>query len=249
MSLQIADLKRCKVTLVAFVRFDSRVSFQMPPQIACLNRCIVASVAFVRFFSRANFQIRPQIACLNGCIVAFRGSVHHSNKLLTELFCVIVVEFWRFQLLLFPLTMTRFEILPKFPSQSIKKQGVDSFVSCYKLSTALIAQGPSLSLWTQNILLYTFCQTTFSQPSSQFSLNSSPSSTTATPPPPLAPLYIFGIVVLLLLCPYPINLLVKLPCFVNENKAESTWNDYISTSNSGSIAVSLRILYMGWIIH
>ena len=168
MSPQMACLNRCIVALLAFVWFFSRVSFQMSLQIAGLNRCKVALVAFVRFDSRMNFQMRPQIACLNRCILAFRGSVHHSNKLLTEYFCVVVVEFWRFLLSLFLLTMTRFEILPKSPSQSIKKQTGDSFVSCYKLSTALTAQGPSLSLWTQNILVYTFCQTTFSQPNSQF---------------------------------------------------------------------------------
>ena len=81
------------------------------------------------------------------------------------------------------------------------------------------------------------------KPSSQFSLNSSP-STTATPP---APLYIFGIAVLLLLCPYPINLLVRprkmlMPCFVNENKAKSTRNHYICTSNLKTLLTS----FLGW---
>ena len=159
--------------------------------------------------------------------------------------------------------MTRFDILLKSPSQSIRKQTVDSFVSCYNL----------LCYFT---LLVTSCQQLW-QPKYQVNLcelktfccilsvklrapNLALNSLWIPPPPPLppspptpAPLYIFGIAVLLLLCPYPINLLVRprkmlMPCFVNETRPNQP--EIITyVSNSGSIAVSLRILYTGWIIH
>ena len=70
MSLQIDFLNSCKVTLVAFVWFLSRVIFQMCSQIACMKRCIVALVALVCPFSRVGFHMSPQFACLNRWIVA-----------------------------------------------------------------------------------------------------------------------------------------------------------------------------------
>ena len=64
MSLQIACLRRGKVTLVAFVWLFSTVCFQMCPQIACLRRGKVTLVAFVQLFSAVCFQMSPQVACL-----------------------------------------------------------------------------------------------------------------------------------------------------------------------------------------
>ena len=45
----------------------SNVRIQMAPQIACLRECTVTMVAFVRLFSTVRFQMRPQIACLRRC--------------------------------------------------------------------------------------------------------------------------------------------------------------------------------------
>ena len=50
MSPQIAFIRGCIVTLVAFVWLFSTVYFQMFPQIACPRRGIVSLVAFVWFF-------------------------------------------------------------------------------------------------------------------------------------------------------------------------------------------------------
>ena len=69
MSPQIAGLRGCKTTLVAFVWLFSTVRFQMCPQITCLNRCIVALVTFVWLFSTVCLQMSPQIACQRGCII------------------------------------------------------------------------------------------------------------------------------------------------------------------------------------
>ena len=66
---QMACLRRCIVTLVAFVWLFSTVRFQMSPQISCLRRCIVALVAFVWLFSSVRFQMSPQITCLRRRIV------------------------------------------------------------------------------------------------------------------------------------------------------------------------------------
>ena len=51
MSLQIACLCGCKVTLVAFIWLFSKVCFQMSPQITRPRRCKVTLVAFVWLFS------------------------------------------------------------------------------------------------------------------------------------------------------------------------------------------------------
>ena len=58
---------RGKATLVAFVRFISRVSFWMLPQHTCLNICFFTLVAFIWFFSRMNLQMPFQIAWPNSC--------------------------------------------------------------------------------------------------------------------------------------------------------------------------------------
>ena len=47
MSRQIACLKLCFITLVAFFLLLSTVDFQMGPQMVCMRRCIVTLVAFV----------------------------------------------------------------------------------------------------------------------------------------------------------------------------------------------------------
>ena len=60
MSLQIACLWGCIVTLVTFVWLFSTVSFHMFPQIACMRRCIVALFAFVWLDSTVNFHMCPQ---------------------------------------------------------------------------------------------------------------------------------------------------------------------------------------------
>ena len=46
----------------------SMVRFQMSLQIACMRWCIVTLVAFVWFFSTVHFQMGPQIVCTRGCI-------------------------------------------------------------------------------------------------------------------------------------------------------------------------------------
>ena len=71
---QIACMRGCKITLVAFVRLFATVGFQMLSQIACIRGYIVTLVAFVRPFSTVRFQMIPQIACIRGCkvtLVAF----------------------------------------------------------------------------------------------------------------------------------------------------------------------------------
>ena len=77
---QTVSPNRCKVALVAFVRFFSRVSFQMGPQMACLIWCIVTLVAFVWFFSRVSFQMCPQMACLNRCIVTLVAFIRFFSR-------------------------------------------------------------------------------------------------------------------------------------------------------------------------
>ena len=65
-SYQIIFPNRCKIALVAFVRFYSRVHSNMSLQMARMNRCIVALVAFVRFFPRVSFQTCFSAACQKG---------------------------------------------------------------------------------------------------------------------------------------------------------------------------------------
>ena len=71
---QMACLRSCIVTLVAFVWLFSTVCFQMNPQIACLGRGIVALVAFMQLFSTVHFHMIRQNACIRGSkvtLVAF----------------------------------------------------------------------------------------------------------------------------------------------------------------------------------
>ena len=81
LSPQIICPKRCKVALVAFVRFFTKGSFQMFSRIACLNRWKVAFIAFERLFTWGSFQMFSQIACMNrckvtnGCICTFFSTV------------------------------------------------------------------------------------------------------------------------------------------------------------------------------
>ena len=59
----------CKLGL-----FSPIVSFQVSPQIAWIRRCIITLVAFVRLFSFVHFQMCPQSTCIRGCkitLVAF----------------------------------------------------------------------------------------------------------------------------------------------------------------------------------
>ena len=71
---QMDCLNRCIITLVAFVRFFSRVSFQMLIQMVCPNRCIVALGAFVWLFSWVSSQMSP-IGCLNKGNIALAAFV------------------------------------------------------------------------------------------------------------------------------------------------------------------------------
>ena len=54
---------------------SSIVRFQMSPQIVCLKRCIVTLVAFVCLFSIVRFQMCPQMDCLRRCKVTLVGFV------------------------------------------------------------------------------------------------------------------------------------------------------------------------------
>ena len=62
---QIAYLRGCGVTLVAFVLF-STVRFQMSLQVACIRGRIVTLVAFVCVFFTVVSQMCFQIACMRG---------------------------------------------------------------------------------------------------------------------------------------------------------------------------------------
>ena len=66
---QIAFLRGCIATLVAFVWLFSTVGIQMCPQIACLIAYIIALVAFILFFPTMSFQMSPQRVYARGCIV------------------------------------------------------------------------------------------------------------------------------------------------------------------------------------
>ena len=65
---QIVCLRRCIITLIAFVWLFSAVHFQMSPQIASLRGRIVTLLAFVWLFFTVRFKMNPQIAWLRGCI-------------------------------------------------------------------------------------------------------------------------------------------------------------------------------------
>ena len=64
---QCACIRRCKITLNAFVCFFPTVCFQMSPQIVCPSRCVFTLVAFVWFFSTMSLQMWFQIACTRNC--------------------------------------------------------------------------------------------------------------------------------------------------------------------------------------
>ena len=65
--LQSYSISRRKVTQVAFVRFFTRVYYQMFPQVACPSRCIVTLVAFMRSFSRVRSQMFFQSTRMSSC--------------------------------------------------------------------------------------------------------------------------------------------------------------------------------------
>ena len=67
---QCAFIRGCIVTLVAFVRLFSTVSFQMGPQFTCIGSCKVTLVAFVCLLTTMCFQMWPQGTCKRGSIVA-----------------------------------------------------------------------------------------------------------------------------------------------------------------------------------
>ena len=60
---QMACLRRCIVTLVAFIWLFSTVCFQMSPQNVCPRRGIVTLVAFVWLFPTVHFQMCLQTSC------------------------------------------------------------------------------------------------------------------------------------------------------------------------------------------
>ena len=79
------------VALVTFVRFFSRVRFQMHPQIVCSMRCIVTLVAFICPFSIVHRTIH-----------SFRRSVHSEDKMLTAwLDFTKISHHWWVQIFLF----------------------------------------------------------------------------------------------------------------------------------------------------
>ena len=67
----------------------STVGFQMCLQCTCIRRCIITLVAFVWPFSTVSFQMRLQSACIGGCIitqVAFVWFFHmHIGNSFTEI--------------------------------------------------------------------------------------------------------------------------------------------------------------------
>ena len=66
---QIACPRRGKVTLVAFVWLFSTVRFQMCPQMTCTKRGIVTLVTFVWLFSTVYVQMSLQFTCFITCII------------------------------------------------------------------------------------------------------------------------------------------------------------------------------------
>ena len=63
MSPQIASLRLCIVTSIAFVWFFSTVRCQMSPQMSCLRTGKVTLAAFIWLFSTVPFQMSSQIGC------------------------------------------------------------------------------------------------------------------------------------------------------------------------------------------
>ena len=72
---QIACIRGCIITLVAFVCLFSTVSFQMYPQFTCLSRCIITQAAFVWLFSTMYFQMCLQNTCIGRCIFTLAAFV------------------------------------------------------------------------------------------------------------------------------------------------------------------------------
>ena len=69
MCLQSACITGFKITQVAFVCLFSTVHFQMCLQSTCIRGCKITLVAFVELFSTVRFQMCPQMACMRRCKV------------------------------------------------------------------------------------------------------------------------------------------------------------------------------------
>ena len=80
------QLRRCIVTLVAFICLFSTVRFQMSPQIACPRGSKFTLVAFVWLFSTMGFQMWPQCTWIRACIL----HSHIDCICLTFLHCVLL---------------------------------------------------------------------------------------------------------------------------------------------------------------
>ena len=66
---QIACLRGCIITMVAFVWLYSTMNFQVSPQIACLRGCVITLVAFVWLFTKMCFQMSLQTSNIRWCKV------------------------------------------------------------------------------------------------------------------------------------------------------------------------------------
>ena len=73
---QIACLRWCIVTLVAFVSLFSCVRFQMSPHMAFLRWFIVALATFVWLFSTVAFKMSPEMAFRRSSIVTWLHFFH-----------------------------------------------------------------------------------------------------------------------------------------------------------------------------
>ena len=88
---QIAFLRGCIATLVAFVWLFSTVCFQMGPQMACPAGCIVTQIAFVWLFSSVQFQMRLHMTCIRGFIVALIAFVWFHEFVISILHTQVVI--------------------------------------------------------------------------------------------------------------------------------------------------------------
>ena len=73
---QIACLRWCIITLVAFVSLFSSVRFQMSPHMAFLRWFIVALATFVWLFSTVAFKMSPEMAFRRSSIVIWLHFFH-----------------------------------------------------------------------------------------------------------------------------------------------------------------------------
>ena len=69
MGLQIACVRRRKITQVAFVWLLSSVSFHMAPQRTWISAGIITQVAFVGLFTIVHFHMCPQMVCPRRCVI------------------------------------------------------------------------------------------------------------------------------------------------------------------------------------